>query len=176
MKLHIGCGKIILPGWVNLDSRPLPGVDVVHNLDDLPLPFGDDTVSEILANDVIEHVDAVKCMQDLHRILMPGGELKIRVPHFSCVDNHIDPTHKAMFASETFEFFVGGGRRGRGYYFDFKFDRIKNSRINFRRGWSLLGRFVEIAVNGSAYCRHKYESTGLCWIIPAKSIEVCMVK
>ena len=29
MKLHIGCGDVIIPGWTNLDIDNLPGVDVV---------------------------------------------------------------------------------------------------------------------------------------------------
>lgn len=37
--LNLGCGTDIRSGWVNLDSAELPGVDVVHDLDRLPLPF-----------------------------------------------------------------------------------------------------------------------------------------
>jgi hypothetical protein len=32
-RLHPGCGKDIRAGWVNLDARRLPGVDVVADVD-----------------------------------------------------------------------------------------------------------------------------------------------
>ena len=38
-KLHLGCGKVIKKGFINLDSVKLKGVDVVHNLDVYPWPF-----------------------------------------------------------------------------------------------------------------------------------------
>lgn len=32
IKLHIGCGRTILKGWVNLDVAPLEGVDIIGDL------------------------------------------------------------------------------------------------------------------------------------------------
>ncbi len=31
MKLHIGCGEKIFPGWTNLDIDELPGVDIIDD-------------------------------------------------------------------------------------------------------------------------------------------------
>ncbi len=30
-KLNLGCGKDIRKGYINLDLKKLPGVDIVHN-------------------------------------------------------------------------------------------------------------------------------------------------
>jgi hypothetical protein len=38
-RLNLGCGRNIKKDWVNLDSADLPGVDVVHNVENLPLPL-----------------------------------------------------------------------------------------------------------------------------------------
>ena len=56
-KLNLGCGNDIRPDYVNLDVADLEGVDVVHDLDQLPLPFDDESFREILCLDVFEHVD-----------------------------------------------------------------------------------------------------------------------
>ena len=43
-KLNVGCGRNILAGWENLDSYPLPGVNIVADLDacgQTPLPLAD---------------------------------------------------------------------------------------------------------------------------------------
>ena len=36
-KLHLGCGHDIKPGWINHDLLDLPGVDIVHDLNELGL-------------------------------------------------------------------------------------------------------------------------------------------
>jgi len=84
-KLNVGCGRNIKKDWVNLDIANLPGVDVVHDIEKLPLPFDDEQFEEIRCDNVLEHVDYIPVLQDLHRILSAGGHLKIRVPHFTCL-------------------------------------------------------------------------------------------
>lgn len=39
MKLNLGCGNDIREGWVNLDINKKEGVNVVHDLNEVPLPF-----------------------------------------------------------------------------------------------------------------------------------------
>ncbi len=164
-RLNLGCGTDIRPGWVNLDStRDIPGVDVLHDLDRLPLPFGDDTFAQILAQDVLEHLaDPVATLRDLHRILNPGGRLAIRVPHFTSRNNYIDPTHRTRFAIEWFDFFVSGSRRRmeRPYYFDFAFSRLTAERITFEGAslWTACNPLMGWLVNRSRRSRVAYERT-----------------
>ena len=40
MKLHVGCGDVILPGWTNLDIEQLPGVDIKDVIRIFTLWFG----------------------------------------------------------------------------------------------------------------------------------------
>lgn len=108
-RLNLGCGTDIREGWVNLDRARLPGVDVVHDLSTLPLPFADGEFAEICAKDVLEHLDYIPLLRELHRVLRVGGVLDIQVPHFTSAGNFIDPTHKRLFSIRTFEFFVPGG-------------------------------------------------------------------
>jgi len=47
-RLNAGCGLDALGGWTNLDKVKLPGVDIVHDLSNIPLPFRAEEFDEIL--------------------------------------------------------------------------------------------------------------------------------
>ncbi len=56
MKLHIGCGERFLPGYKHIDARAFPHVDyVTDKLDNLPM-FKDNSVDEIYACHLLEHM------------------------------------------------------------------------------------------------------------------------
>jgi SAM-dependent methyltransferase len=184
-KLNVGCGSDSRPGWVNLDVKALPGVDVVHDLESLPLPFPDGAFDEILCQDVLEHVEYIPILKELHRILKKGGALTIRVPHFTSRNNFVDPTHRKLFSVDTWEFFVSSGSSHmqhiqpvRAYYFDFVFGTIESRHLSFETGRRvfLLNRYVEAAVNRSPQRQTLYESTFLCRLFPAENLTVRLRK
>lgn len=97
MKLNLGCGYNKYPGYVNVDSDPKCSPDIVANLEE-PLPFGDSTVSEIILYHVLEHLGQdtqtyFRIWQEFYRVLKPGGEIRITVPHWNHENFHHDPTH-----------------------------------------------------------------------------------
>lgn len=175
-RLNLGCGKDIRPGWVNLDLARLPGVDVVHDLSALPLPFHDEEFDYILAKDVLEHVDYIPLLREIHRILRRGGQLSIQVPHFTSVDNYVDPTHHKRFSIRTLDFFVANSGSGRDYYFDFSFAKTMRKHIGFSRGPLFYNRWVESFVNLSDRTQKYYEMTFFRSLFPAQNIVICMVK
>ena len=175
-KLNLGCGLDIRPGWINLDRAALPGVDVVHDLDKLPLPFADGTMEYVLAKDVLEHVDYILLMRDLHRILRDGGTLQISVPHFTSADNFIDPTHRNRFSIRTFDFFVAGSALARSYYFDFWFREITKRHISFLRGPLIYNYIVEPLVNSHWKVQKYFELTCLSRLFPAQNMHVWLTK
>ncbi len=174
--LNLGCGTQILDGWVNLDLAALPGVDVVHDLNRLPLPFADGEFDRIYAKDVLEHVNYVEVLRDLHRILRVGGTIAIQVPHFTSADNYIDPTHLRRFSIRTFDFFVANHPAARYYYFDFAFTEIVERRINFFRGPLLWDYVVQPLVNVHFKIQKYYELTFLSRLFPAQNIELTLRK
>jgi SAM-dependent methyltransferase len=109
LRLNLGCGRNIIPGWVNVDWMALPGVDVVANLNDCattPLPFADDSVDELALSHVIEHLpNALPLMQELHRIAKPGAKAIIRTPYGSSDDAWEDPTHVRPYFHGSFGYF-----------------------------------------------------------------------
>jgi SAM-dependent methyltransferase len=168
-KLNLGCGLDIKNGWINVDRVALPGVDVVHDLEVLPLPFPDDHFEYILCQDVLEHLDFVNVLRDVWRILKTGGVVHIRVPHFTSPNAYSDPTHKKLFTSDTFRFFVPGER---SYYFDFLFCTLQNLRIEFG---PKAFKPISWMVNRSDRMQQFYEASPLR-IFPAANIEVDLIK
>ena len=177
-KLNLGCGHDVKPGWVNLDIAPLDGVDVVHDLDDHPLPFDDESFDYIECIDILEHVDDLPdVMRELHRILAPGGRLRIHVPHFTSSVWATDPTHRRAFAINTFEFFSKGSLHDRGYYFDFSFASVAERTIRFQRSPYLpWNRPMEWFVNRGRKLQGFYEATFLARMFPAHAVEVELVR
>lgn len=177
-KLNLGCGKKILSGYVNIDIVPLPCVDVVHNLEYIPYPFSDEEFDEIYADNVIEHLENfIGVMQELHRLLKPGGKLKIIVPHFSSHDAWAHPQHTRAFAIDSFDFFVKNTERNKsdGRCFPFVFQKIRKKKLIFEKGLHPLNwhnYFIEAVAN---LFPSWYEKTPLR-IFPASSIEVVIEK
>ncbi len=178
-KLNLGCGTDVKPGWVNLDSASLPGVDVVHDIEKLPFPFADNSFDEILCQDILEHIDYLPVLKELHRILASGGTLTVRVPHFTSRNTYLDPTHKKAFSIETFDFFTKHSlwHARRPYYFDFAFSSSVK-KILFERSSRIFfyNRFIERFVNKSPKRQSVYELTGLSRLFPAQNIVVMLVK
>jgi hypothetical protein len=113
MKVNLGCGRNILPGWVNVDSFPASGVDRVFDLDECALAiaridahpgvsldgFERDSVDEFLLSHVLEHlVNPLPMFEWAWRIAKPGAVMTVRVPYGASDDADEDPTHvRRMF-------------------------------------------------------------------------------
>lgn len=84
MKLHLGCWKRYLPGFVHVDLCDLPHIDHRHSVDTLPM-FGDNVAELIYASHVLEYFDrleAARVLTEWRRVLQPGGTLRVAVPDF----------------------------------------------------------------------------------------------
>ena len=130
-RLHLGCGRNILPGWVNLDIQPGPGVDVVADLDqcdEIPLPFGSDSFEAFLGSHLFEHLrNPLPLMQELHRIGKPGAKAVFHVPYGSSDDAFEDPTHVRQCFLGMFGYFGQPNywRADYGYRGDWKAEQIR---------------------------------------------------
>ena len=110
VKLNIGCGQNRVEGYVNTDREPAAEPDVVMDLEEFPWPFEDNSVEEILANHVLEHVGAtanvfIGVMQEIYRVCRPGAMVRINVPHPRHNNFIDDPTHVRAITPMTLSLF-----------------------------------------------------------------------
>ncbi len=129
--IDLGGGGNPQPGFLNVDYRPLPQVDVVHNLCVFPWPLPDECASVVMASHLVEHINPtcfdprfgllvelmvkkgllkpeevskyigetdsppvfMRFMDEVWRILKPGGKFMIAFPHGRSEGFLQDPTH-----------------------------------------------------------------------------------
>lgn len=105
--INLGCGKVKIPGSVGVDRVKIENyVDIVHDLNKTPYPFKPNSIDEIHFYHVLEHLkDPITKMEEIYRILKPGGILNIRVPHFSSMGAFTDLTHVRPFGYQSFDCF-----------------------------------------------------------------------
>ena len=98
LKLHIGCGNNLKPGYVNIDEHN-PKADVRIPIQRLAYPNG--SVERIEGYMVLEHLtpaDTRLFLRNAHGMLEPGGTLILEVPDLEKVCRLIlmfagDPEH-----------------------------------------------------------------------------------
>lgn len=122
-ELLIGAGssrnkKVVPPGcrpdWshlITLDINADHGTDIVWDLEQLPLPLGDNAFDEIHAYEVLEHTGTqgdykffFAQFSELWRILKPGGLLVGTCPGRNSIWAWGDPSHKRIVQPANFVF------------------------------------------------------------------------
>jgi predicted SAM-dependent methyltransferase len=81
LKLNIGCGRKVRPGWVNIDL--VAAADLQLDLRE-PLPFPDGSVGIVYSEHFFEHLEypdeARGFLRESLRVLEPGGVFSVGVP------------------------------------------------------------------------------------------------
>lgn len=114
MRLNLGAGKMVLPGYVNIDIQQNPKakrkLDIIADVRNVPLQ--DECAEEVFAAHVVEHfhrweTDAV--IAEWKRLLKPGGRLVLELPNIEAAARNLlagmddqmcmwgfygDPSHK----------------------------------------------------------------------------------
>ena len=106
--LDIGCGKSQRPGFVGMDKRKLPGVDIVHDFEKFPWPVKTESVITAVSSHVIEHVKPwlmIDWMNEAWRIMKDGGQLAISMPYGYSSGFLQDPTHCNACNETTWQYF-----------------------------------------------------------------------
>ena len=110
IRLDLGGGHSPNPGFVNMDMFPYKGVDIVHDLEKFPWPLPDECVLVATASHLLEHINPhkgvfINFMNELWRVMKPGGQFAFVVPHAMSAGYAQDPTHCNMINESTMHYF-----------------------------------------------------------------------
>ena len=81
VRLNLGCGPNVAPGWLNIDLAPVAGA--VQGDLRAGLPLADSSVDCIAAIHVLQDLpwlDVMPALAEMRRVLKPGGVLRLAVP------------------------------------------------------------------------------------------------
>jgi len=163
--LDVGCGRNKRPGAIGVDYNADTAADALADINGGRLPFRDGVFDRVELIHVIEHVeDVVQTIEELHRVLKPGGVLHVETPHYTDFSSFCDPTHRWHLNSFSFRYFTEEG--GFSYYSRSRF-RQKSLHVKLLNLWKLLG--FEFLVNRSRPFR-KFWEFYLCYIIRGKAM------
>ena len=107
LRLNLGSGNEPLAGYVNVDRRRVPGVDVVADVRDLPFPDG--SAVEVVASSLLEHFDdPYSVLDEIHRVLAADGRLVARVPAPWSQSGLLDRSHVFLADLKLWREILGG--------------------------------------------------------------------
>lgn len=110
IRLDIGCGANKQPTFVGIDMLDLPGVDIIHDLEEFPWPLPDECVITAVASHLLEHINPhkgvfINFMNEVWRVMKPRAQFAFVVPHASSHGYQQDPTHVNMINETTMHYF-----------------------------------------------------------------------
>lgn len=132
-RLVLGAGSDQKEGCVHHDKEKFyPHIDVVHDLDVLPWPWEDGSWDYVEMSDVIEHLHAgvTEVMDELWRIVAPGGHIFLHVPKAGSWQHTTDPTHTRAFELKSFDYYDPETEYGRQYRYT-------------EKGWRIIKRTID---------------------------------
>jgi SAM-dependent methyltransferase len=106
LKLDLACGQNRVEGYFGCDIAAGEKVDAVIDLEQYPWPIESSSAEDIVCNHYIEHVtDLMQFMNEVYRILKPGGKVKFVAPYYTSMRCWQDPTHKRAISEATFLYY-----------------------------------------------------------------------
>lgn len=97
VRLDLGCGYAKNDGgFIGIDKRSTPAVDIVHDLETFPWPLPDDCATDVVLSHFWEHIKpwlTLDFMAELHRVCRGGAKVYISAPYALGPRFIQDPTH-----------------------------------------------------------------------------------
>jgi predicted SAM-dependent methyltransferase len=142
IKLNIGSGSSHFDEFLNVDFDNNFNPDYVLDIGKNKWPWEDNSVCEVKAHHVLEHLgdpDFFHCLKELYRVCKSETEIEVIVPHHRHDVFLNDPTHKRPITIDGMNLFskeynrhcdaVGDHSSQLGYYYGVDF-KIINYKLN----------------------------------------------
>jgi predicted SAM-dependent methyltransferase len=122
--VNLGAGNKLVqppgPGWVAIQHdrfQHRPEINAVWDLNVLPWPWPQGSVSALIAHSVFEHLELplIEAMNESWRILKPFGRLDVKLPLWNRARSYDDPTHQYVVGPHIFDNFDPTTERGTAY-------------------------------------------------------------
>jgi len=124
----------------------------VANLVLHPIPYADNTFGSVSAFDFIEHVPRilatpdgsdttfpfVRLMQEVWRVLAPGGLFYALTPAFPNPEAFVDPTHVNIITDQTHDYFCGDAPMAQMYGFEGRFKALRAQWVHVADAYSAI--------------------------------------
>ncbi|MBS0463703.1 MAG: methyltransferase domain-containing protein [Proteobacteria bacterium] len=159
--LDLGCGEHPRNPYrrarlAGVDIRALaatPAFDYrVANLVLQPIPWADGSFGSVSAFDFLEHVPRilmtpdgrdtvfpfVRLMDEIWRVLAPGGLFYALTPAYPHPEAFVDPTHVNIIAEGTHDYFCGDAPRAAMYGFAGRFEPLRTDWVRVGEAYSPL--------------------------------------
>ena len=178
MKLHLGCGRKYIPGFVHVDLQELDHIDYRTSVDDLSFAE-DDSVDLIYSSHVLEHFGRHEyrdVLREWYRVLKPGGVLRIAVPDFEAVVCYY--TEKEADIELLLGLVVGGQKEGEFDYHKMIFDEKLLSRVLRETGFREVRRYdwretehADLDDYSQAYLPHMDKENGMLMSLNLEAVK-----
>lgn len=111
LRLDVGCGANKQHGFLGMDRRRIPGVDIVHDAEVFPWPLAAGSCDTIMMSHLVEHIKPwlqIDLIDEAWRVLASNGLLLIATPYATSFGYIQDPTHCKPWNEATPTYFVKG--------------------------------------------------------------------
>ncbi|MBV8520371.1 MAG: class I SAM-dependent methyltransferase [Acidobacteria bacterium] len=179
--IELGCGPAKRhPNSIAVDLIDTDAADIVGDALEVLQRFPDASARLVTSSHFLEHVsDPAPLLDEMSRLLAPGGTIEIVVPHFSHPYFHSDPTHanRLGFGLYTMSYYARDPifrRQVPGYV---RRDRLtlRSVDLHFKSARPFYGRYAIKRVLGTLFnsCRYLQElwEENLCYIFPCYEIR-----
>lgn len=129
LRLNLGSGFRPLKGYVNVDYRKECRPDLLCDVSE-GLPYKDETVSEVVAVDFLEHIPigkTVGVIEEIYRVLIPNGRFQSLTPSTDGRGAFQDPTHVSFWNINSWLYYTDQKHRELyGVTADFKIEKLED--------------------------------------------------